>query len=482
MKKWFKRLFIFGGGLFLIVLIGVFIEWQYTVSQGRDQLRKTRAALDESDPGWRLDEIIVKRNQNLPPDQENVAAIALAAIKLFPEEFSKWELAETMEWRSELKLGHLVDPDELAVAREKVKSLNAGLVALREIRKFPRGGNKIVIPEPDPLQFVLTDTQKLREAASKLDWQALIAANDNDSAIAIDANRTLAHLRHAVGDEPTLISQLVRLAITAIAVRSTERTLSLTEPKQGLAELQSDFEKALTETYFIGGIKGERAIVDRILENIAAGKLGASAGAGIAGSGNGGLVSALENIALGRFIRPNHVTLLEILTATCDALKKTGPERLKAIDAIPMPATRSVTNIFIFLLLPAIQKVIEAETRCETNLGTIVVALACERYRIKNGKWPEKLTDIPPDILKTIPSDPYIGGPLRIKLTETGIVIYSTGKDGIDNGGLLDSTGTKAGTDIGIQLFDPTHRRKPALPKMPKDDNEAIPAVPGPKS
>lgn len=470
MKKWFKRFFLFGGGLFLLVLIGAIIEWQIAVNRGKSQLAKIQAALDASEPGWRLDDLNRRRNDNLPQDEQNIAVIALKAIHELPDSFNKWETeALTYEWRGALKPNQLADPKDLADAREQFKTIAPFVTKLHEIRKYSRGGNRVVIPIPNPMATNLADTQKLREAASKLDWQALIAANDNDPKTATEANRTLLHLRLAIGDEPTMISQLVRIAITAIAVRSTERTLALTEAKQGLAELQAEYELARTERFLLAGLEGERAVIDRVMQEMEDGKVPFSALAGGGGPAPGGIVDQLGTIATRRYLRANHAKILELLTQARDAMKKTGKDRQDAIDAIPIPKTRTLSDIFVVLLMPAVDKVLQAETRSEAYLGTIIAGIACERYRQQTGNWPKTLADMPKEILKAVPIDPYVGGPVKYKRTETGIVIYTTGLDGTDDGGLLDASGSKKGSDVGVELFDPAHRRKQPVPKEEGD-------------
>jgi hypothetical protein len=444
MKKWFKRFFLFGGGLFLLVLIGAIIEWQIAVNRGKSQLAKIQAALDASEPGWQLDSLTDKRNASLPPDEQNIAVIALKAVNEVPESFNKWEMESlAYEWRSALKPNHLADPKDLADAHEQFKTIAPFVAKLHEIRKHSRGGNRIVIPAANPMGMNLTETQKMREAASKLDWQALLAANDNDPATAIEANRTQLHLRLAIGDEPTMISQLVRIAMIAIAVRSTERTLALTEPKQGLPELQAEFERSLTEKDFFAGLEGERAVIDQMMKDLADGTIGLGAVAGGGGPPAGGIVDQLGSMVTRRYVRANHAKILELMTAARDAMKKQGKERKDAIDAIPVPKTRTISEIYVVLLMPAVEKVLQAQIRSEANLGTIIAAIACERYRQQTGNWPKSLDDISKEILNAVPTDPYVGGPVKFKRTETGIVIFTTGLDGNDDGGQLDASGTK---------------------------------------
>ena len=62
--------------------------------------------------------------------------------------------------------------------------------------------------------------------------------------------------------------------------------------------------------------------------------------------------------------------------------------------------------------------------------------LALERHRLRNGAYPAKLTALVPDFIEAIPLDPFTGKPLLYKLlSEKGCVIYSTGDDGVDDGG-----------------------------------------------
>ncbi len=76
------------------------------------------------------------------------------------------------------------------------------------------------------------------------------------------------------------------------------------------------------------------------------------------------------------------------------------------------------------------------------------VVLACERARLKWGRWPEDLEEITPRLLSSIPADPWdmTGGPLRYKVEGDTFTLWSVGPDGIDNGGTPDPEGT---TSVG---------------------------------
>jgi hypothetical protein len=86
-----------------------------------------------------------------------------------------------------------------------------------------------------------------------------------------------------------------------------------------------------------------------------------------------------------------------------------------------------------------------------------------ERYRLRADRWPASVEDLKPDLLKVIPLDPFDGKPIRFAKTADGVVIYSVGMDGSDDGGNIDRTRplTK-GTDLGYRLWDVEKRNRAA--------------------
>jgi hypothetical protein len=117
-------------------------------------------------------------------------------------------------------------------------------------------------------------------------------------------------------------------------------------------------------------------------------------------------------------------------------------------------------------------KVTAAFHRNQAELRCGVVLAALERYRRANQRWPDALVDLVPTYLSDVPLDPFGGAPLRYRRLDDGVVIYSVGPDGKDNGGKLGKDPTKEGTDLGLRLWDVRQRRQPPKPKD-KDDSSA---------
>jgi hypothetical protein len=104
-------------------------------------------------------------------------------------------------------------------------------------------------------------------------------------------------------------------------------------------------------------------------------------------------------------------------------------------------------------------------------MRSAAVGIACERYRLKQGRWPESLAKLVPDYLPAVPLDPYDGKPLKMKSLDDGVVIYSVGEDGADKGGAQRLDNDRYGRNEGFRLWNVKDRRIPAPPpKLPPDD------------
>jgi hypothetical protein len=75
------------------------------------------------------------------------------------------------------------------------------------------------------------------------------------------------------------------------------------------------------------------------------------------------------------------------------------------------------------------------ETRAVAWLETAATALAAERYRLGQGRFPDAVDQLVPDYLAAVPVDPFDGAPLRYRRADRGFVVHSVGEDGRDDGG-----------------------------------------------
>ena len=64
-----------------------------------------------------------------------------------------------------------------------------------------------------------------------------------------------------------------------------------------------------------------------------------------------------------------------------------------------------------------------------------VTAIAIERYRRDRGQIPNDLKQLVPEFMPQVPTDPFDGKPLRYVVEDGEYLIYSVGKNGVDDGG-----------------------------------------------
>ena len=65
------------------------------------------------------------------------------------------------------------------------------------------------------------------------------------------------------------------------------------------------------------------------------------------------------------------------------------------------------------------------------------IRAAIALYERKNGQPPEQLEELVPDILPSVPIDPFSGQPMRYERTETGWKVWSVGENNLDDYGLV---------------------------------------------
>ena len=104
----------------------------------------------------------------------------------------------------------------------------------------------------------------------------------------------------------------------------------------------------------------------------------------------------------------------------------------------------------ILILGNSFKKVMNAE--CSQRMT--VTAIALKRFQLKHGNLPEKLADLSPEFLVSVPVDVVDGQPLHYrKNTDGTFVLYSVGENGVDDGG--DSSSEKAATSSNFNWQNP---------------------------
>lgn len=95
----------------------------------------------------------------------------------------------------------------------------------------------------------------------------------------------------------------------------------------------------------------------------------------------------------------------------------------------------------------ALANSVKRPMRAETERSLILTAIALKRYSLRFGKAPDNLQTLVPEFLSSVPIDYMDGQPIKYRLNPDGTsVLYSVGEDYKDGGGDLNLQSGKTGT------------------------------------
>jgi hypothetical protein len=456
--------------LLLLPPVLVAAAWLYVYSAADRRLAWAVAEADRLDPHWRLADILAERAEI--PDAENSALTTISVKRKMPQRWPAWDMVSPAQdpppmqkALQELKPNQLLTPAELGEMGEEIKRAADAIVEARKLVDQPRGRFPIVYTK-DWITTMLPTVQDCRTTAYVLSYDAQHRAQCGDLDGAIISCRALVNNARALGDEPMFIPQLVRMAIRSIAVGATERTLGLGEPSvDGLVPLQSALEEEAPVPLFEIALRGERGGLDQFMGTLQDGSTSIKRMQGLTkggpSSGPKGWFAEENLLYLPGSITTNRAALLRRMTQLIEISKLPPDEQAGPLEEMK----RSLRDepLLVRELMPATEKVHAAAKRTRALLLCAAAGLAAERYRRKHGRWPEALADLKGEFLREVPLDPFDLKPLRYRKDGLGVIIYSIGQDGKDDGGERATLNTykEEGTDVGFRLWDVDRRRQP---------------------
>lgn len=448
--RWRKRLLL---GSLIAAPLCLVVSFLYLVHSSDQALREAIAEADRLDPGWRMEDLQAKRA--VIPDEQNAALIIMAAQTRLPSAWRNLDLSVGAEqgnpfWKVEQPVQ--LDERQVNALREDLQQAQEVLTELRKVVRLPTGR----FPKP-----VLLGTLRIGRL---LAYEVLLQAQEKDVDGALTTCHAILNCGRACGDEPGPIALLVRALLTGMATHKVERRLAQGEPSEGaLASVQHELEHEIEQPYLLIAARGERAQVDQSMQAMEKGELDVRSLVYRAGW-TGWLQQLLYQVAV--TTKGTRAALLRSNTALVEIAKLPVEQQVVRATAL-QAAEQHIPSIFVESTFAQTRENLVAQFhRNQADLRCAVVMLAIERYLRAHNHWPDALTDLVPSYLPRVPLDPFDGAPLRYRRWDDGVVIYSIGPDGEDNGGTLDNASNKAGTDVGFRLWEVPKRRQP--PKPPK--------------
>lgn len=112
----------------------------------------------------------------------------------------------------------------------------------------------------------------------------------------------------------------------------------------------------------------------------------------------------------------------------------------------------AIYDLIRWLLTPVLLKLQMNEDRVEQEQRHLQLAIALTLYHRETGKYPEKLGELTPKFLPSIPLDLFNGKEIIYARTEKGYRFYSVGPNGRDDGGIRDEEDRTKADDILVEM------------------------------
>jgi hypothetical protein len=325
--------------------------------------------------------------------------------------------------------------------------------------------------------LMLPNLAPMKRSAQRLSAVAMCDLHNGDAGSAATNLCVLLALVHGMQNEEIIISQLVRFAMASITAGATWELLQSTNVTDTeLAILQKNWERLEyiqpTENAFLM----ERAIIEFTVQKMRASAAdfnhfsgmyslsGMSSSSSSTSSGDwldnfknywndtklaGAtfmwrtswtysdernalqgdqiILEAIRTIKTNQFFLPVYTNMTSQLSAM--GITNAGEDWITKLD---IPDFRRIFSEYFGALSSTVHRTMAAET----TKRVVITAIALKRFQLKHGNFPEKLSELAPEFLSSVPLDPIDGKPLRYRKNSDGtFLLYSVGDNGVDDGG-----------------------------------------------
>ena len=280
------------------------------------------------------------------------------------------------------------------------------------------------------LQTQMPNLSEMRKSVFLLKLEAVLHADNGDGASATESTLSCFGIARSLSGLPMTLAQLIRAACQSLAVSTVEQVVNRTQlTDEQLAELAEAVRESERICDISIALVGERCMgisFFRAPETL--------------GFGDGGISAIAQPLlALYKVVGladSDEVIYLDLMAEYLESAELALHQRQEAAKAVnaKFEAT-SPARVLLHTIMPAFVRIITLDTRSAAHLRVADAGLAVQRYRLATGKLPDKLADLVPEYLESVPKDPFDGNELRYEKLGPGFVVYSIGEDLSDDGG-----------------------------------------------
>lgn len=357
--------------------------------------------------------------------------------------------------------------DQLAA---DLKANVATLAALQTALAKPVLDNEVDYSQGMKMQFT-----HLGPAKSLSQWfgaASLLPLHRGNPGEAVDSLVAAIRLPRLLAQDRLAISEMVRMAIGAIAVANTWEAL---QADGWTDEDLNQVQKAWEDQEFAGtlarSLEGERVYIDLVQEMIRKSHqdakdalFGLEAFALFTGTGRPKWLDLADRLPFGeevvdyflrrevycriwRFAWSHQDQLLAMETMQRLIAAARDGARQKSYAAVQeeifhIQEEAQSRNFYDRLRYPnphsaiTLSYSVNKALRAETDRSLTIAAIALKRHFLRHGRHPETLTALVPEFVAAVPVDYMDGQPLRYRLNADGsFTLYSVGENFVDDGG-----------------------------------------------
>jgi hypothetical protein len=276
---------------------------------------------------------------------------------------------------------------------------------------------------------------EMRKYAQLLQLEAVLASENDKPDTAFDSIKSIFGVAASRGNEPIMVSQLVRISCVSLGISCIEYSLNRIDfSDEQFVEFGRLLAKIEDSNGMLSAVLGERIMAMDMLMHPNAMYFNLSAP-----NNPRSLFSFLPIFFLYKAVglsESDSILLLDYTDDVIKALKLPLYQRQEAVKALDIKIDEIPKKHVLFRqFVPSFGHTITLDLKVITQLEAARTALAVQRYRLKHNKLPDSLNALVPDYLDSVPLDPFDGKELKYKKLDKGFVIYSIGEDQIDDGG-----------------------------------------------
>lgn len=311
------------------------------------------------------------------------------------------------------------------------------------------------------INIQLDHVQMSRALARTLAARGYAHLHANEIEAAIDDFHSVHMLGRHLSHNATLIEKLVGIAIEGIAYAGD---IQILESQQHMRHVYGYFEDQMAKLPATGPMHGSIDVAERLMGIDVVMRMAESneinkemfAMIGLPG----GVAKLAQSIAMDwnevlRQMNQKYDEMVEIAQLPREERIERSAEFEQKLEAsakaIATPvgviqliasvgsggnrAEEAFVNVLMGLLAPAVNATQDASHRSETYEELFSLVFALERYREKEGRYPEILDALIPEYLEEVPVDRFSGGALQFDSDGGSYLLYSIGQNGVDDGG-----------------------------------------------